>query len=484
MKLFQLAGIVRLAAAALTLAGPVMAQVDDYRKIQKPALAPFQPQQPQRLVLENGMVIFLQEDHELPLINGFALVRGGSREEPATKTGLVSILGEVWRTGGTRAKTGDQLDDFLEARGARVETGGNEDSTRISWSCLKADFDDVFGVFLEVLQQPEFREDKIVLAKTAENTAVSRRNDSFTEISFRESAKLAYGADNPYVRQTEYATIAAVTREDLLNWHKVYTHPNNMILGVVGDFDSAAIEMKLRQGLGHWSKGKPAEPARVEFRDPKAGIYFIEKNDVNQSAISMVHLGSRRDNPDYYAIEVMNQVFGGSFAARLFSNVRSKKGLAYAVFGEVGSEFDHPGVFQVWMTTKSGTTAQSIDALYRELDDITGQKPPSAEELQRAKESIENSFVFRFDTKQKVLRERINYEFHGYPADFLERYLAGVQRVTIEEVAAAAKSYIHREKLAILVVGKAADFDRPLSTFGPLTAIDITIPKPEEKAKP
>jgi hypothetical protein len=191
----------------------------------------------------------------------------------------------------------------------------------------------------------------------------------------------------------------------------------------------------------------------------------------------MVDLGTTRDNPDYYAIEVFNQFFGGSFSSRLFSNIRSKKGLAYAVGGGVGTEYDHPGVLRLFLGTKSHTTAAAIDAFNEELDALK-TKPATSEELTKAKEAILNSFVFRFDSKQKVLRERMAYEFYGYPADFLERYRAGIGKVSIEDVSRVAGKYIHKDMLATLVVGKAADFDKPLSTYGAVTNIDVTIPPP------
>src|SRR5271166_4319533 len=150
-----------LAAATIFLPLPrTTAQATNWQQIPTPPLPAFHPQQPKRIKLSNGMVIFLQEDHELPLIEASVRVRGGSRNEPSAKVGLVEIFGEVWRTGGTTAQTGDQLDDFLEARAAKVETGGGPDSTSISLSCLKGDFDDVFKVFAELLQHPEFRADK------------------------------------------------------------------------------------------------------------------------------------------------------------------------------------------------------------------------------------------------------------------------------------------------------------------------------------
>ncbi len=467
-------------AAALTLAfaAPQAAgQVADWKQVPIPPLHAFHPQQPRRVALPNGMVIFLQEDHELPLIRGTARIRGGSREEPAVKTGLVSIYGQVWRTGGTKSKTGDELDDYLEARAAKVEASGGVDSTTVSWDCLKDNFDDVFKVFVEVLREPEFREDKIVIAKNQANTGISRRNDDPLGIAGREIRKLAYGADSPYARVPEYGTVAAVTRDDLLNWHHTYVHPNNIALGVVGDFDSSKMEAALRQALGAWPQGPAAKAAEVSIQEPKPGIYFVEKEDINQSAIRMAHLGTTRKNPDYYAIEVLDELFGGSFSSRLVSNIRSKKGLAYSVGGGVGTEFDHPGLFLLSMGTKSGTTAASVDALYEEIDGLE-KNPPTADELTKAKDAILNSFIFRFDSKGKVLQERMAYEFYGYPQNFLEQYRAGIEKVTIEDVRRVAREYIHKDRLAVLVVGKSSDFDRPLASFGPVAKIDITIPGP------
>ncbi len=458
------------------------AQATDWKQIQPPPLHPFHPQLPKRIQLSNGMIVFLQEDHELPLIRGTAQIRGGSREEPADKVGLVDLYGQAWRTGGTKTRTGDALDDYLEARAAKVETSGGTDSTTVTWDCLKENLGDTFNVFVELLREPEFREDKLALAKNQSNTGISRRNDNPFEIAFREASKLVYGADSPYARVSEYATVAAVTRDDLLRWHHQYVHPNNIILGIVGDFDSKAMEAKLREAFESWPKGAAAPKTDVAFHGPKPGIYFVQKDDVTASTVQMVDLGTTRDNPDYYAIEVFNQFFGGSLASRLFSNIRSKKGLAYAVWGDIGTDYDHPGVLRLAMGTKSATTAAAIDAFNEELDALK-TNPCTPEELAKAKGAILNSFVFRFDSREKVLRERMAHEFYGYPADFLEKYRAGIEKVTQDDVARVAHKYVHKNQLAILVVGKAADFDRPLSSFGPVTTIDIAIPPPQGTKK-
>src|SRR6202162_3380384 len=256
-KFFLLTILTAIATIFIFILAPVpqaAAQAASWQQIQIPPLPAFKPPQPKRIELKNGMVIFLQEDHELPLIHGTPRIRGGSVNEPNTKVGLVDIYGEVWRTGGTKTQTGDQLDDFLEVRAAKVETGGGPDSTTISFSCLKADLDDVFKAFVDVLENPEFRADKIDIAQKEEGDGISRRNDQVGEIAQRESVKLAYGADNPYAHVPEYATVAAVTRQDLIDWHGKYVHPNNIILGISGDFDSSAMETRLRAAFDSWPK--------------------------------------------------------------------------------------------------------------------------------------------------------------------------------------------------------------------------------------
>lgn len=464
-------------------ATPSTAPATSWQKVPIPPLRQFKPQEPRRVELPNGMVIFLQEDHELPLIDGTIRIRGGSREEPADKVGMIAIYADVWRTGGTKSKTGDELDDFLEAHAARVEASESADSTFLSWSSLKDNYDQVFPVVLDLLENPEFRQDKIDLARQQFFSLISRRNDDLDDIAQRESTKLAYGADNPYARTAEYDTVAAVTREDLLQWHKRTIAPNNMILGIVGDFDSAAMEQKLRQAFGGIPKGEPFVPAKITFRGPTPGIYFVEKNDVNQSSIHMVDLGIDRRNPDYYAVEVMNELFGGGFSSRLFVNIRTKLGLAYSVGGGIGTAFDHSGITRFAMGTKSGTTAAGIEALRKEMEKLTTGTVQSIE-LKKAKDAILNSFIFEFDSRQKVMAERMRYEFYGFPPDFLEQFRAGIEKVTAPDVDRVARKYIHPEKMAVLVVGNANDFDRQLSTFGKVTTIDISIPPPKKAGKP
>src|SRR5579884_1043046 len=465
--------------AQVPLTGPKVedAATVDLRAIKKPPLPDFHPQQPKRIQFENGMVIFLQEDHELPLIESSITIRGGSKSEPENKTGLATIYGGSWRTGGTKTHTGDQLDDLLESRAAVLETSGGLLASYMSLSCLKGDFDYVLDLANDLLRNPEFRQEKIDLAKDAVRTGISRRNDSLGQIAAREAAIIGYGPDSPYARVPEYATVDAITRQDLLDWHAKYTHPNNMIMAVTGDFDSVVMEAKLRKLFADLPKGPPAPVTDVPVTAPKPGVYFAAKDDVNQSEIRMIAAGIRRDNPDYYAVSVMNEIMGGGFSSRLFIALRTKAGLAYSVGGGVSANFDHPGLTILSIGTKSSTTAEAIEGLYREIDNMR-EHGVTPVELSRGKDSILNSFVFEYDSKAKVVDARANYEFHGYPADFLERYQKGVEQVTAEDVNRVAQKYLQKDKFAVLVVGKAADFDKPLSTFGKVTDLDIAIPQP------
>jgi len=449
----------------------------ELEKIKTPPLPEFHPQIPKRVVLPNGMVLLLQEDHELPLIDGTMRIRGGSLLEPADKVGLVDIYGDVWRTGGTKDKTGDQLDDFLEARAAKVETDGSSDSTIVSFSCLKPDFEDIFKIFLDVLQNPAFREDKIALAKFQLNTSIARRNDDIGQIARRVSTQLAYGPKNPYARFPEYSTVAAVTRNDLVAWHQQYIQPNNIIFGVVGDFDSSAMEARIRQAFASWPNGPEAPKPQITFTPEKPQLYFIPKEDVNQSNIQMVSPGIERNNPDYFAVEVMNYAFGAGFSARLTKDLRTAKGLAYAVGGGVGSAFDHPGIFRLAMGTKSATTAEALEGLKEELQKLVAD-PPKGEELRSAKDTILNAFIFNFDSKAKVLREQMAYEYYGYPLDFLDRYRAGIEKTTAEDIARVARKYVHPEQFVTLVVGNPEEIGDQLKRLGAVAKWDITIPPP------
>jgi outer membrane lipoprotein-sorting protein len=226
----------------------------------------------------------------------------------------------------------------------------------------------------------------------------------------------------------------------------------------------------------------------LQYTPAKAGYYFVSKEDVNQSNIRMVALGTTRDNPDYYAISVFNEAFGGGFSSRLFNDIRTKRGLAYGVGGGVGTNFGHQGILQIAMSTKSESTVDAIQALDEDIDGLSKQ-PITEEEIQRAKDAILNAFVFRLDSPDKILGERMVYEYYGYPPDWLDKYQDEVKKVTAADVNRVAAKYLHKDQLARLVVGNLKEFGKPLSSLGSVKDIDIAIPPPpgakqDESSKP
>jgi zinc protease len=479
MKMRRVPMLILLALAA---ALPAAGQVSNWKDIKYPPLNPMTIPEPQRITLPNGMLIMLLEDHELPTVEIMSDIKTGSRYVPADKTGLAQVFGDVLRTGGTKTMTGDQIDDFLEARGARIETSVGETSGSADAWCLKQDFPEVFKVFVDVLRNPVFAEDKISIAKNQVGAGIARRNDNPMGIMRREFNKLIYGVDSPYARTPEFATLGAVTRNDLTAFHKKYFQPNRMILGMVGDFDSKEMAAKIKAAFGDWPKASEAKDEPAPYKTSvKSGIFYVQKDDMTQSDIIMGHLGIEKNNPDVFAVDVMNEAWGGGFEARLFANVRTTKGLAYAVRGSINSNYDYPGTFSVWMTTKTETTAAGIDALMAEIDDLN-KKPLTEDEVKRAKDSILNSFVFNYDSKSKVLAQEMLYAYFGFPADYLAQYRSRIEKVTTEDVARVAKKYVHKDQMAILVVGPTKGQDRPLSSFGTVVPVDITIPKPKAPA--
>jgi zinc protease len=345
-------------------------------------------------------------------------------------------------------------------------------------SCLKRDFPDVISVFADMLRRPAFDERRMAVAVNQEMAGISRQNDDPMEIMSREFDEIVYGADSPYGRVSSFKTIQSITRDDLVAWHARFYHPNNLILGLIGDFkEEEALEL-VKKSFGDWPRGLEEDLPEVPFETAvRPGVYYVEKNDMTQSNIKIGHLGITRENPDLFAVEVLNQVFSGSFSSRLYSNVRSKKGLAYAVVGGVRSHWDYPGTFNMWITTKTETTGAGIDALLEEARNLV-EEPPTEEEVRKAKTGILNSFIFNVDTRAKILGQQLTYEYYGFPLDWVDRYRNGIEEVTLDQVQAAADKYIHGERFAILVVGPSEGRDRPLTDFGEVTEVDITIPKP------
>lgn len=465
-------------AVVLGLPAAGAAQARRAEDLRYPPLRSFEIPKPERIVLDNGLVVMLLADHELPLIEATALIRTGSRLDPADKVGLAEIAAEVVRTGGTTRMTGNQLDEFLESRAAVVEVRATRDLAEASLSALRDDFPEVLKIFADVLRRPAFDERRLEVSRTRAVASVSRQNDEAFEIMGRELNKIVYGADSPYGRSKTYATLGSIRREDLAAWHAEHFHPDRIVLGLVGDFDRDEALRQVREAFGDWPRGPAWTPPEIPYRKaPSPGVFYVEKNDMTQSYVAMGHLGVLRKDPDYYALEVLNQLFSGSFSSRLFNSVRTRKGLAYAVFGGVQSEWDHPGQAMLFLTTKTQTTGAGIEALLEEARNLKSQ-PPTDEEVEKARQGLLNSFIFQSDSARKILRQQLTYEAYGYPLDWLSRYQEGIKGVSTEAVRKAAR-HLRPEELSILVIGPAEGRDKPLTAYGPVTPVDISIPRPE-----
>ena len=454
-----------------------------YDELTYPPLRDIQVPDVARTELPNGMALYLLEDHTLPKVRGLAFIRTGDLWEPADKVGLASIVGQVMRTGGTTTRSGDEINKMLEDVGASVETSIGGSSGTASLFALKENLPMVLDVLADILQNPAFTPDKIQLAKVRMQSGIARRNDDVSSIANREFHKLLYGSDSPYARSLEFATVANITREDIVQFHARYFHPNQIALGLWGDFESDAVRAQVERLFGSWERKNVDIPLVPEVAaDVKASVNYVSKDDINQTNLRIGHLGGRRDDPDYFAMTLMARILGGGFSSRLFKLIRSEQGLAYRVRASWSAAWDHQGTFSVVCNTKSETTMQATTEILKEVRRIT-EEPVTQDELRLAKDGILNSFVFNFDSKGEIVRRLMIYEYYSYPKDFLEKYRSNIEKVTAADILRAAKKHIRPDQLTILAVGRGQDFDQPLDTLGEVDTIDISIPPPPQEAK-
>ncbi len=430
--------------------------------------------------LDNGIRFYLVEDDELPLVNLRVIVRTGGVLVPDEKTGLQSIAGTVMRTGGTTSISGDDLDELLENRAAQMETGIGLSSGSANMSVLKEDFDELLPVFIDLLQNPAFPEQRIDLAKTRQKSSISRRNDDQAAIANREFRHLIYGPESVYARNTEYKTIDNITRDDLVHFHKKSFTGKNLMIGVIGDFNAEEMKQKLENAFADYPAGEQTDLdfPEVDYEFKKT-VNFVDKRDVNQSYVLLGHIGGMRDNPDYASLQVMNRVLSDGFSGRLMRIVRSQMGLAYSVFGNYGSNNFYPGTFTAGVMTQSSSTAEAIEAIIAQIERLQNE-PVSDEELKNTIDRFLNSLVFQYDSRASVLNERMSYEYAGLPSDTFDRLVEEIRAVTVEDIQYVANEYLRPGALQILVVGNGEEIGDQLEQFGEVNEIDISIPEPSD----
>jgi zinc protease len=434
--------------------------------------------------LPNGLKLFLFEDHDLPTVAGVALVRAGTVFDPPEKAGLGDMTGVAIRAGGTKAKTGEQLDQQLESVAASVESDIAERSGTVSFTALKENADSVLGVFHDVLTAPEFRTDKLDLAKSQLRTAIARRNDDPARLALREFNAIVYGRDTAYGRRPEYATVDRITRADLQACYQRYFFPANTLLGVVGDFDTAVMKDKLEKRFADWTVQQPPVP---EFpavtAKPAPGTFLVSKRDVTQTYFTIGQIGGQFKDKDSPAMEILAGILGGGSQSRLKLRAATRREDPYEVAASWMAGYDRPGAFQLSGSTKSLSTADALKAIQEEAVRIRSSEVTEPE-LQTAKDAALGRLAFAFDSRDKALRQLLTYEYFHYPKDFVQQYQKALEAVTRADVLRAAKEHLDPQSLTIVAVGNAPDFgSKGLEALGnPVIPIDIRIAQPKLEA--
>lgn len=451
-------------------------------EIEFPPLRPLPQIEPLRFQLPNGIVVYLVEDRELPLVEGRCTFWGGDHFDPGDKVGLATIAMTVMRTGGTQNVPGEEMDAMLEDRAVHLRTFSGSSLGWVNLSVLTEDLDFGLETLNDVLRNPAFPQDKLDLAKKQVKSTISRRNDDVTEIAAREFSKMIYGPDSVQARVPDYEDVDRISREDLVQYHRRFIVPDNVMMGFWGDFDAQVMKKKIEHVFSDW-------PTLPEFKRPnlppvtcdwEPELAFVQKSDVAQSQFRIGHLGRRLDDPDYAAMTVAVQILGSGMTSRLFEEVRTKRGLAYTVYGSWSPSYLYPGRFFMAGSTKFESTVEAIQVAIKTLEALT-QHQVTPEELSQAKDGILNSFVFQFNTKEEVLQRMMRLERFGYPLDFLQSFQKQIQSMTAEDVLRAARNHLRPDALRILVVGKQQELGTPLTALGmgEPKLLDVTIPLPE-----
>ncbi|MFH1994150.1 MAG: pitrilysin family protein [Nitrospinota bacterium] len=452
------------AVASLLIIPLLLVGCDQNRDPRKLKFDPikFDAPKTERTTLENGAIIHLLNDHELPLINMAVKIKGGSIYDPIGKEGLADLTTALIRSGGVKGMTAEEIDQELEFIGGAIEAKSEGGETNIVLSVLSKDIDKGLTLLSKIIKEPAFRGDKILLEKGKFVEAIRRENDNPEDVGVRELIKKIYSGGS----SGRFPTVESVNRiglADLRGFRENYFRSENMIIGISGDFDKKYI----LQRIGELFKEK--EGGAIKFPDikppvPVKGIYLIERN-IAQSVIRMGHLGLKKSSPDNHAVRVMNRILGeGGFNSRLMKEVRTARGLAYSVGSSFKMGHETEGLFMAGCDTKPESTVEALEVILKTMDDMR-TTPVTDEELAIAKDSIINSFAFAFKGPDEVMLNRLNVEYYGLPEDYIETFREKIDAVTKEDVLRVAQKYLRPDEMAIVVVGKKDALNGNLPRF-------------------
>ncbi len=404
----------------------------------------------ERSVLANGLVLLVSEEHSLPLVTIQLLIDAGSRRDPAGKEGLAYLTAEGLLLG-TKKHTEVEINEELDSMGASLETSVGRDYTSLNLQVLKKDLKAGLELLLETVTEPAFLEEKLrreVRETVAAIQSSSEQPEVVAERAFRKKLFL----DSPYGHPVEGTkeSLDRIKQGEVLQFYTTYYRPNISIFTIVGDVTVKEVEDSIVAKLTAWPHGSiAAEHFSTTFaRGPET--VKVDRN-ISQANIIIGHEGISRDNPDFYALTVMNYILGGGgFGSRLVDEIRVRRGLAYSV----GSFFDagkYQGSFQIVLQTKNSSAKEATSLALEQMERMQRQ-PVSDLELQRAKNYLTGSFPLRLDTQRELVNFLNRMEYYGLGLDYPERYLSLINSVSREEVLRVAQDYLHPDKYILAVV--------------------------------
>lgn len=417
----------------------------------------FHLKQAEKVVLENGMVLFYLPDHELPLVSISALVRTGSMYDPVGKEGTAELTAYVMRTGGTMQLGSADIDQRLDFLASSPSISMSLDSASVKFSFLKSDLDDCLDLLSQMLIQPAFEQEKLQLALSLENEQLRRIVDDPQKLAFREFNRLLY-PDDPRGRYMTSSSLKQITRDDLIAFHKEYFYPSNIMLAVSGDISKEEAVNKIRQYFGNWKNTRRPMDIAPPPRQPGRGVFFIRKQ-LPQSTVVSGEFTISKNDPDFYAFFVLDFIIGsGGFPSRIFNAVRNNEGLAYSA-GSFYRARTNYGIFGTYAFTKTSSTVQAHDLINSILHDVASGSV-SQSELDWAKKSILNGFIFSFEQPDQIVSQQMSVAYEKLPADYLSGYRKRIEAVTRDDLKRVAAKYLNEKRRLTLIVGDTDQFGK------------------------
>ncbi len=430
--------------------------------------------QPEIWTLENGLTVYYLRDSLLPLVRGKLYVRGGAYFEPEDLVGLAAATGTLLREGSIEGVSPDDFDFLLDGLGASIESRFGNELGSVDFTSVEEDFEHVFELFSKVVQTPAFNKERLeVWRKLALDGVLKRRDDPdlMAEMTFVE---VVFGKGSPYSRATTAQSLKKITAESMRSFYKRFFQPKGAYLVVTGDISREKVEAVVSKYFSSW-KGNDSEmpPFPQVTHQVVPGIYVLER-DFDQARIIIGHQGPPRFPEDLYAIFIYNRTYlNGSYGSVIFSEIRSKKGLAYFAGGGIDPGRER-GIFQIDIGTRNEETLNAVSGVLEILKRSREQLPPKSY-FEDAKLATRNSYVFKFSSPHAVTCRAAELDILGYPKDYDQQYLNVLPTISSEGVKGVARHWIQPESVAIVVVGdvKAADVKASIGGSVPVFKVDF-----------